>query len=73
MIFSTNAAKALDERVFQQNRSLADITARSRHDRFTLDCVAKLPDGARWFALGNVRAWCFTCSAAVSEGSAADI
>jgi hypothetical protein len=41
--------------------------------RFLTDCVAKLSDGARWFALGNVRAWCFTCSAAVSEGSAADI
>jgi hypothetical protein len=28
--------------------------------------VAKLTDGARWFALGSVRAWCFACSAAVS-------
>jgi hypothetical protein len=27
--------------------SLADITARSRHVRFTPDCVAKLTDGAR--------------------------
>ena len=30
------------------------------------DCVAKLTDGARWLALGNVRAWCFALSAAGS-------
>jgi hypothetical protein len=37
----------------------ADIAAVKIYVRFAVDCVAKLSDGARWYALGDVRAWCF--------------